>query len=472
MNRRLPLLLFFALGGLFSTTFVGQEAIAGQEPLIRVLVRESTNLRFRSDGDTPLFVKGVFSKGEKLSSISLSRRSGYIEVRVRGDKRKVIRLNKDSVLWISSNDSRGIWLENRRYRGALRVRLIGKLFQVVNHVGIENYLASVVGGEMPKTWPIAALRAQAVAARTYALKRYGKRGNFDVKSNQSSQVYLGIESETKTTLNAAKSTNSLVLAHKGKLINAVFHSSSGGSTEPSGYVWKNQLPYLLSVKDYDQHSPNRKWEVLFDRKQLKKAFSDVGGLDRLDLINHSPTGRVRIVKASGPRGSISITGEELRRRLGLKSTLFRFEMIDLKTAKSINLTKKDSKQVNNIPINNVSTQVDQFYLQSTADKNYLDKNSLSQNLPLPPPLPEIYPVPPDFIELVTPPPPLNSFRKNSLNDKNSFLYVRGLGAGHGVGMSQWGAYGLAKKGFDFRQILNHYYTDVDIIPFSRVLEKY
>ena len=107
---------------------------------------------------------------------------------------------------------------------------------------------------MPKEFPLAALQAQAIAARTYALKLLGKNEVFDIHSTQASQVYLGLEAETVKINRAVRSTSSLALFYENKLIEAVFHSSSGGRTEDSGIVWKYQLPYLRSVIDYDQNS--------------------------------------------------------------------------------------------------------------------------------------------------------------------------------------------------------------------------
>ena len=197
----------------------------------------------------------------------------------------------------------------------------------INQLGIETYLPSVVGSEMPSKWPLAALQAQAVAARTYALRQRGSKGDFDVRATVSSQVYKGIESETPSTLEAVATTRSLVLVHGGRLINAVFHSSSGGATEPSGEVWRTQLPYLVSVADHDDHSPVHRWNQRFDALELRRRFQETGGVDQLSVLATSSTGRVRSARIQGPRGSLVLTGRELRQRLGLKSTMVQFSML-------------------------------------------------------------------------------------------------------------------------------------------------
>tara|TARA_Y100001968_G_C19454366_1_gene771501 strand:- start:25322 stop:26467 length:1146 start_codon:yes stop_codon:yes gene_type:complete len=352
-------------------------SLALQEPLMRVLVDNSPSFRFRADGDLPLLVN-FGSKHKRLSALNLKFNNDQILWSINNDFERWNQLPKHRHVSIQSSDPRGIWLGERRYRGELRVSLSDQNLSVVNHLGIERYLMSVVGSEMPKAWPIAALKAQAVAARTYALKRIGKQGRFDINSTESTQVYLGIEAETKSTRKAVNSTRSLVLRHHGELISAVFHSSSGGQTESSGAVWKYQLPYLVGVKDYDQHSPKYKWKLRFEQWELKKSFPEIGGLHSIQVLRRSKTGRILNSKIYGPYGSLNMTGVELRNRLNLKSTLAEFKF-----------------------------------------------SSYSP-------------------------------------DKGTFLLVIGQGAGHGVGMSQWGAYGLAKKGANFRQILHHFYRGVDI----------
>ncbi len=459
VSRLLPV-RFLALFGGCVLTFVGSPAqvISGQQPLMRVLVLEAQSLRIRSDGFRPLLVSGAWPGFKKLRGFNLLANSGNFKLLIDGRSDEGLSLGRGVELRIKSYDPRGIWLGKRRYRGELRVKLHPKNLQVVNYLGVENYLESVVGSEMPKSWPMAALKAQAVAARTYALKTLGKSGAYDIKSSEANQVYLGVESETSSTRRAVRSTRSLVLVHGGKLINAVFHSSSGGTTEASGEVWKYQLPYLISVKDHDHHSPGRKWEKRFQPKQLRAAFQEIMGVTNIQVLTTSPTGRIRKAKVSGPGGNLVLTGKELRHRLGLKSTLVQFETSPFVPLKNNYL---DSEFIG-FKNENVA-----FILNAEVS----EKNSLNMilsetkkfnayattNLPLKsPPLPGI--------ALKTPPP----LPPTSDNNNQVVLLAKGSGAGHGVGLSQWGAYGLAKKGANFREILSHFYQGVEIRPYKEL----
>ncbi|MCP4840900.1 MAG: SpoIID/LytB domain-containing protein, partial [Halieaceae bacterium] len=219
---------------------------AAQEPSMRVLLSQASVVRLRADADQPFLVRGLGRGDQRMRSMEVSLRSGRLKISGQRSDGSSRSLSAGSAIEVQSDDPRGIWLGSRRYRGRLQFLVRGGQVQVVNHIGIETYLASVVGSEMPHRWPLPALQAQAVAARTYALRQRGKTGDFDVKATVSSQVYRGVESETPSTIEAVESTRSLVLVHAGRLINAVFHSSSGGATEPSGEVWRSQLPYLVS----------------------------------------------------------------------------------------------------------------------------------------------------------------------------------------------------------------------------------
>ena len=296
----------------------------GREPQMRILLKEASRLALRADGDQRLRVYGIDGGVRQPRRLTLHLRAGRLVAELDG-RRQVLPTGRE--LRVTNEDPRGIWLGSRRYRGVLNLRASGGQLRVINHLGIESYLASVVGSEMPHQWPLAALQAQSVAARTYALRKRNRAGLWDVKATVASQVYRGVESETPSTLQAVSSTRSLVLVHGGKLINAVFHSSSGGTTEASGMVWRQQLPYLVSVPDHDQHSPMHRWQQWFDSAGLQQRLPETGGVDAVQVLRRSSTGRVQQARLNGPRGSLVLTGTDLRSRLGLKSTLVEFELV-------------------------------------------------------------------------------------------------------------------------------------------------
>ena len=401
--------------------------IAAREPEMRVLLQRADQVTLRADADRPLRVRGGGLERLALQRLEVRLVDGrlLLDFQPQGDPSEPLQrreLSASTRLSLETDDPRGIWLAQRRYGGVLHLTVHDRRIQVVNQLGIEAYLASVVGSEMPQDWPMAALRAQAVAARTYALRQRGKAGGFDVKATVASQVYRGLESATPRTQEAVDSTRSLVMVHGGQLINAVFHSSSGGATEASGEVWRSQLPYLVSVPDHDQESPVHRWQARFDATQLRRAFGEIGGARSFQVLATSSTGRVRLLRVQGPAGSLKLSGRELRQRLGLKSTMVEFAWLD---------GEPEDRQA---PGRNDGTRW--VGLLRDPDGEGGD-------------------------DALVPPPPLPA----SMVQPQPVLEVRGRGFGHGVGMSQWGARALAERGADFRQILQHYYRGVQIRPF-------
>ena len=425
---------------------------AAQEPSMRVLLSHAPLVRLRADGEQPFLVRGLGRGDQRMRSMDVSLRAGRLLISGQTSNGSDLQLSARSAIEVNSNDPRGVWLGSRRYRGRLQFLVRAGQVQVVNHLGIETYLASVVGSEMPHKWPLPALQAQAVAARTYALRQRGKAGDFDVKATVSSQVYRGVESETPSTIEAVESTRSLVLVHAGRLINAVFHSSSGGATEPSGEVWRNQLPYLVSVADHDQHSPVHRWNKRFNDDELRGLFRETGGVKSLQVLKTSSTGRVRTARVQGPRGSLVLTGRELRKRLGLKSTMVQFELINGSSSSSATSVQRARQSV------------PQASTQAAPPLIGLWQDSAS-GLATPA-------RPSGRLASLLPPPPLPPLNQSAFNQPRPGLRVgemvleaRGQGFGHGVGMSQWGAHGLALQGADFRQILLHYYRGAEIRPY-------
>ncbi|WP_269623362.1 SpoIID/LytB domain-containing protein [Prochlorococcus marinus] len=398
--------------------------LAAQEPKIRVLLREGKELSFRADGIRPLLVRGIDHRKKKIKYLRVLLENGKLKVFMNRDLENWTKPLNDNYIKLWTRDPRGVWLGKRRYSGELWLLNTGGTLKVVNHLGIEKYLKSVVGSEMPKDWPIEALRAQAVAARTYALNQLKNKPEYDVDSSVSSQVYLGIESETLSTQKAVDSTRSLVIMKNGKLIDAVFHSSSGGQTEESVSVWGKHRSYLISVPDYDQNNPHYKWEKKFSPEKLKEIFFKIGGVNAIRIVDKTRTNRVLKAKIYGPKGSLRLTGKQIRRVLDLKSTLIKFEMKSMKN----------------------SHQNKQKYFQEDIPEI---KKKEAYLLLQPPSTSYIYSYPPSI--------PIPS---------NDYLLVKGAGSGHGVGMSQWGAKNMAEKGSNFKRILSHFYKGITITSFE------
>lgn len=277
---------------------------------------------------------------------------------------------QSGTMWIEPSDDGYVYIGSRWYRGKTLLVNTDKGLTAVNYVDLEQYLYSVLGAEMNGNWPPEALKAQAVAARTYAIYKRKNESNdiYDVVDTQASQVYEGIVSESPGTHAAVNATTGQVLTYNNQIILSVFHACSGGHTANVEDVWSESLPYLRGVQDFDQNVRACQWVKTFSPKELNKRISGVGNLVSLTP-TLTPYGSIKILKFVGDKGTRELKGEAVRNVLGLRSTRFII----------------------------------------TED-------------------------------------PLG-------------LRFDGRGLGHGLGMSQWGAYNLAKQGVKYQQILGHYYRD-------------
>jgi len=286
--------------------------------------------------------------------------------------------------WIEPTNGGYVFISDRWYRGRTLVVPTTKGLTAVNYVNVEQYLYSVLGGEMVPSWPLEALKAQAVAARSYALYQRENAANsvYDLGDTTAWQVYRGISDETASTQTAVNATASQVLIHKGRIIEAVFHSSSGGHTENVENVWTQPLPYLRGVPDFDQGTPVYEWSKKYTRADLSAAITGVGNIISMEPEQTTPHGRVISMRIVGDAGTRNISGETLRNMLDLRSTKFKV-----------------------VP----------EYAPTTSQAK-------SQVVPI-------------------------------------GFQIQGNGFGHGLGLSQWGAYNMARQGRDYRQIVLHYYKN-------------
>ena len=221
-------------------------------------------------------------------------------------------------------------LDGKRYRGSIEVSLDAGKLRAVNAVGLEAYLQGVVPDEVPDDWPAEALKAQAVVARSYALA-VRKPGPYDLYADVRSQVYNGYDAEEATTTSAVKETAGEVVTYGGKVATTYFFSSSGGRTANVADVWSGTpVPYLISVADpYDTAAPHHVWgPVSFPAATLRKELGFTGQLVDLRTTTNS-SGRVAELVAVGSAGETTVPANDVRTRLGLRSTWFKIGAVAL-----------------------------------------------------------------------------------------------------------------------------------------------
>jgi stage II sporulation protein D len=224
-------------------------------------------------------------------------------------------------------------VNGRSYRGLIEIRRTpGGRLTVVNEVDVEEYLYGVVRSEMDPRWPPEALQAQAIAARSIAAVGSGRFAGegYDVRANTDSQVYGGVAAEHPRASAAVDATRGLVLLYDGRPVFAPFHADSGGATESSEFAWGSVVPYLRGVQDpYSRDAPNHQWTVRLGFGAIEAALQRVGrpaaGVQRVEVLSTSPSGRVMTLRIVLPGGPVDLRGADLRAAVGVgvvRSTLF------------------------------------------------------------------------------------------------------------------------------------------------------
>ena len=225
-------------------------------------------------------------------------------------------------------------LDGTRYRGTIEVAVEKGALKAVNAVGLEQYLFGVVPGEVPARWPVEALKAQAVVARSYAIAGRRSGGGFDLYADVRSQVYKGLDGERPETNAAVQATSGQVVLYQGKVATTYFFSTSGGKTADVTEAWSGSkpVPYLVSVPDpYDSASPVHTWgPVAVPAAKLRKAFKLTAAPVDLRL-ETGPSGRAtKLVFTLANGEEVSVPGSTARSELGLRSTWLRVGVLALR----------------------------------------------------------------------------------------------------------------------------------------------
>ena len=297
------------LGHFYAGTTLGPAPVAQ----VRVLLAEAkTSLSVSSP--VPFRVRDVFGKTHALAAGSVELGS-KLEVLLNGVPTPLA----TPVVFLPGRSP--LQLGRLAYRGRLEVAMAAQKLSAINVVGLEDYLAGVVPREMPAAWPAEALKAQAVAARSYALAHRLAGRDFDLYPDVRSQVYGGIAAEDARATAAIKATAGRVLLYDGKLVDALFHSTSGGRTVSAAEAFGTAVPYLVAADDpHSALSPVNRWgpTPVTDatiRKGLRIA-SPVLGLQ----LAKTESGRVRSVTVTTVAGPKAVTSGAFRSGLGLRST--------------------------------------------------------------------------------------------------------------------------------------------------------
>lgn len=302
---------------------------------IRVgLLMDASQTSISASSSTP--VEGLTSNGwQTLGNLNakkaLTVRYSANMLSILGQRVQRIRVKAP----LSSKQSSLVFADNHWYRGTIEIfpGIKGKGLTVVNILPLNEYLYGVVPSEMPSSWHIEALKAQAIAARTYTLKHLGsfKKFGFDVMDTVQSQVYKGAEGESSNSNKAIDQTRGQVMVYNREPIHAYYHSTSGGQTESGHALWA-PFPYLKAVRDFDHKSPKFIWQQTISQTDMKKGLAKMdlhlGRIRRIEPLNRSQTGRIKKIRVIGERGTRTVKAMTFRLKLKINSTFFNVGGLD------------------------------------------------------------------------------------------------------------------------------------------------
>lgn len=331
----------------------------------------------------------------------------------------------------------------RVYRGRIEIgRYNSSGLTAVNIVSLEEYLYGVVPSEMPAEWHEEALKAQAVCARSYALIKAGYKSTSDAKKGYkmvdtvASQVYKGYLVESVRCNRAVDATKGEMVCYNNKVVPTYYFSTSGGRTESSKDVWAVDLPYLQSVPDLYEHNADKEvWQQLLSLTEVKDCLVRqgmvLGEIDDLSVSKYSDTNRAYALRLKSGKQSITLQGTTIRTVLNLYSTKFK-------------IVKKGDvpDEVSVLSAEGSGTgRISEMYIASATGVEKAS-SGLSQYI-------------------VKGAENVSNYPGTAPEEEDELLFA-GMGYGHGVGLSQYGAKGMAEAGFNYKEIIEYYFTGASV----------
>ena len=243
-----------------------------------------------------------------------------------------ISVNGRSVSGLIASAPVRVTVNGKGYRGLLEVTAADRGLLVVNELPLEEYLIGLINCEISSAWPMEAVKAQAVIARSYAIyQKQARRGApYQLESSVMDQVYEGCDVEDSRAARGVQETAGEVLSYEGKVIQAFYHSNCGGHTESAEHVWGQPVAYLRGVPcQYCQQANPLKWEQAIPLKKveasLRGAGYQVAGIRELKVQGRNESGRVQDVAVLSGKGRVFVPSVAFRKALGygvVKSTNF------------------------------------------------------------------------------------------------------------------------------------------------------
>lgn len=331
------------------------------------------------------------------------------------------------------------------YRGAVDCIVEDNGLAIINVVFLDHYLYGVISREMSPSWHQQALKAQAVCARNYAINSLNKHSdhNFDLCASVHCQAYSGTKAETDKSYAPVDDTTRQILTYDNNLAQLYYSASMGKRTEDVKNVWGNKVPYLISVDNRfedTEHIPNGVWQGTLSKEEastiMRNKGYNVGDVTDIEVLEYTDNGRVLKMEVTGTEGSKVFERESCRT---IFNTVTKSQAFTVgKAGDSVQSIPKvfvtDGKNVSKSNIKELTLLTSDGRVTLDDDVLYTTNGVYQQAY--------------------------------EVSEKESYtgsdFYFEGEGWGHGVGMSQYGAKGMAEAGYSYLDILQHYFPGTNL----------
>ena len=369
---------------------------------------------------------GLFYGSNAKSSVTIKNDEGTFNVNA-SDVLNSVTYNSDGIISV----------DGTKYRGSIVLKKDSSgLLTVINRVDLEDYIASVIAVEMSPSFNIEALKAQAVCARTYALKNINKHSSrgFDLCASTDCQAYRGVSVESETTNKAARETAGIVMKYDGQIIDAVYSATSGGYTEDVKYVWGSDIPYLKAAEDkYESKTVyGASWEKELSIEKATEIMDNkgynLGTITNIEVTESTEHGTATKLVVTGTNGEKTFTKEGCRLAFGT---------ITLSQAFTVTAVSSQSKTEPLYTYGGKKISGNVVVATGKGKSSISLKNvTLMGNT-------------------------IRNFAGATSGPATGFVF-KGRGYGHLVGLSQNGANGMGQAGFLYDEILKHYYKGIEL----------
>jgi stage II sporulation protein D len=397
---------------------------------------------------------------------------------------------KNLALPVRVSAKSGLGWDNVRYRGSLSIIRAAAGFSVVNELELESYLRGILKMEMSPEWPFEALKAQAILARTYAVKnrgRFAARG-YDLDATENSQLYRGVNAEDPRTDRAVAETKGTILTWDGAPASIFYHSDSGGATADASHVWGGSVPYLQTKAERVSYtSPYSSWQAAMSAAQVSQIMSkmgqNVGTVTAVEVTQRDQAGRAVSLRVTGGAGSAVVRAHAFRMAAGssvIRSTNFNVNGAS-GSANTPNASKTPQKPAAPAPSGAPQVAANLISFSGSVDpliemtKGGIFTSSEMMDMLMNPDKRDEYvkigyqrmagqqpsAVPAPAAKPAAQYPRIDTTPGGTGGMDGRFVFS-GKGWGHGVGLSQWGAKAMAESGIRCEEILAHYFPGTKI----------